>query len=165
MLNICEATEQDVSDILQIAEKTWWPTYSHFLSAEQIRYMLDTIYSGETMKKEIAKGSETFLLLKDERGGPLAFASYAVRPEDPAVYKLHKLYVLPEHHGKGLGRSLIGEITARLQKKGVHILDLNVNRLNPARLFYEKTGFKIIREEDIPIGAFWMNDYVMRLQF
>jgi GNAT superfamily N-acetyltransferase len=164
MFNISDATEQDVSDILQIAEKTWWPTYSHFLSPDQIRYMLDTIYSGETIKTEIAAGPQTFLLLRDERG-PLAFASYAVRPEDPLVYKLHKLYVLPEHHGKGLGRLLIEEIKARLRKKGIGILDLNVNRLNPARFFYEKTGFKIIREEDIPIGSFWMNDYVMRLQF
>lgn len=164
MFNISDATGQDVSHILEIAEKTWWPTYSHFLSPDQIRYMLATIYSAETIRKEIAAGPQTFLLLRDEHR-PLAFASYAVRPEDPLVYKLHKLYVLPEHHGKGLGTLLIGEIKARLFKKDIHVLDLNVNRLNPARFFYEKTGFKIIREEDIPIGSFWMNDYVMRLEF
>jgi ribosomal protein S18 acetylase RimI-like enzyme len=42
---------------------------------------------------------------------------------------------------------------------------LNVNRYNPAKDFYEKLGFKIILEEDIPIGQYWMNDYVMRLTF
>jgi ribosomal protein S18 acetylase RimI-like enzyme len=40
---------------------------------------------------------------------------------------------------------------------------LNVNRNNEAKEFYKKLGFKIIREEDIPIGQYWMNDYVMRL--
>jgi hypothetical protein len=37
-----------------------------------------------------------------------------------------------------------------------------VNRYNNAKSFYEKMGFAIVREEDIPIGPYWMNDYVMR---
>jgi diamine N-acetyltransferase len=44
----------------------------------------------------------------------------------------------------------------------VSILDLNVNRHNPAKSFYEKIGFTVLREEDVPIGPYWMNDYVMR---
>jgi hypothetical protein len=43
-------------------------------------------------------------------------------------------------------------------------LDLNVNRFNPAQHFYKKLGFKIIGEEDVPIGQYFMNDYVMRLE-
>jgi ribosomal protein S18 acetylase RimI-like enzyme len=39
-----------------------------------------------------------------------------------------------------------------------------VNRHNRALHFYEKQGFKIIREEDIDIGSgYFMNDYVMEL--
>jgi ribosomal protein S18 acetylase RimI-like enzyme len=47
----------------------------------------------------------------------------------------------------------------------MHVLDLNVNRNNQAKHFYEKIGFNVIREEDIPIGPYWMNDYVMRIEF
>ena len=43
------------------------------------------------------------------------------------------------------------------------MLDLNVNRHNQAQEFYKKLGFKIIREEDVPVGQYFMNDYVMRL--
>ena len=44
-------------------------------------------------------------------------------------------------------------------------LDLNVNQLNKAAFFYEKAGFRMIREEEVPIGPYWMTDFVMRLEF
>jgi ribosomal protein S18 acetylase RimI-like enzyme len=48
--------------------------------------------------------------------------------------------------------------------KGLTYLELNVNRQNTAIGFYKKLGFKIIAEEDIPIGnGFFMNDYVMQI--
>jgi len=41
---------------------------------------------------------------------------------------------------------------------------LNVNRFNPAVSFYEKYGFKIIKEEVIDIGnGYVMDDYVMEM--
>lgn len=43
------------------------------------------------------------------------------------------------------------------------VLELNVNRQNKARIFYEKFGFVIVEEKDIPIGnGYFMNDYVMQ---
>lgn len=163
MINISEATEKDIPAIIQMAEKTWWSTYSPFLSADQIRYMLETIYSHEVLRRAMINGSQTFIVLHDERR-PQGFASFGVRSEDQNIYKLHKIYVLPENHGKGYGKMLIEEVKNRLRKKNIYTLDLNVNRFNPARTFYEKMGFKVLREEDIPIGMYWMNDFVMRLE-
>jgi hypothetical protein len=41
-------------------------------------------------------------------------------------------------------------------------LELDVNRRNRARSFYEKQGFKVKAEKDTDIGnGFWMRDYVM----
>ena len=164
MFTISEATEDNLPLIRAIAEKTWWPTYSPFLQREQIRYMLDTIYGEDMMREAMASRSQTFIILRDENG-PQGFAAFGPRPEDPQVYKLHKLYVLPTVQQKGCGRALIRYITNRLLQENIHTLDLNVNRSNPARWFYEKAGFRILREEDIPIGPFWMNDYVMRMEF
>ena len=162
MFNISDATEKDIQAIIQIAEKTWWPTYSPFLSADQIRYMLNTIYSPEVLREVMTNGSQTFIVLHDERG-PQGFASFGVRSEDQNIYKLHKIYVLPENQGKGYGKLLIDEVKKQIMKKNIYTLDLNVNRFNPACSFYKKMGFKVLREEDIPIGPYWMNDFVMRL--
>ena len=164
MFRITEATETDIPRIQRIAHTTWWPTYSGFVSEDQIRFMLQTIYSTETIKSEMAAGTQTFLLLTDNAGAS-AFASYGKRPDDPTVSKLHKLYVLPTAHGKGYGRALIQHVKNKLLQENIHTLDVNVNRHNPARHFYEKNGFKLVREEDIPIGNYWMNDFVLRIRF
>lgn len=163
MVDIIEANETHAPKIADIAEITWAATYHAILSPEQMRFMLDAIYGENELKKVMRDGSQTFLLLKDQDGFQ-GFASFGVRKEDSQVYKLHKIYVLPTNQGKGYGSLLIDEVKKRLQTQGIKALDLNVNRHNPAQEFYKKLGFKIIREEDVPIGPYWMNDYVMRLR-
>lgn len=164
MFKISEATAEDIPLIIDIAEKTWWPTYQDILTREQIRYMLDTIYTPESIASQMALGAQQFLIGKDERG-PQGFSSYSPRAEDPKIYKLHKLYVLPENQKRGYGRMLIDEVRNRMMQLHKYTLDVNVNRYNTAVRFYENYGFKIIREEDIPIGPYWMNDYLLRIDF
>jgi ribosomal protein S18 acetylase RimI-like enzyme len=163
MATIITATPDHIPVIADLAEKIWWPTYSPLLENDQISNMLNAIYSTSALEKVMDNGSQTFIMLKDERGWQ-GFAAYGLRNEDPAVCKLHKLYVLPENQGKGYGKILIEEVKKRTTSMGISTLDLNVNRYNPAKGFYEKLGFRVIREEDVPIGPYWMNDYVMRLE-
>ena len=161
MYSIRHATLNDVEAIRQIADKTWWAAYSPILEKEQIRFMLGDIYSVEKITSQIKNNIQTYLLLEEE-GIPVAFAGYSPREEDPEIYKLHKLYCLPETQGKGYGKILINEVIRKTLEAGKHTLDLNVNRYNKAKNFYEKMGFVVAYEEDIPIGPYWMNDYVMR---
>lgn len=162
-VSIRDADITAIDLIRQLAEQTWWPTYSPIITHEQIRYMLDTIYSVETLERVMKDGSQHFIILYDDRG-PQGFAAYGLRPDEPTVFKLHKLYVLPDNQGKGYGKLMIEEVKRRIRLQNSHTLDLNVNRFNPAKSFYEKLGFQIIRDEDISIGPYWMNDYVMRLE-
>lgn len=159
--SIRNATPADVEVIRELAEKTWWPTYGPLLPAAQIRFMLDAIYNTATLTKVIDEGTQRFILLSDNRGDQ-GFAAYGPRAEAGMAYKLHKLYVLPDNQGKGYGKALIDEVCRRLRQLGIRTLDLNVNRYNPARSFYEKMGFAVQYEEDVPIGPYFMNDYVMR---
>jgi len=108
------------------------------------------------------KNSEQTFLLLIEDDEAVAFAAYSPREDDSEIYKLHKLYCLPKTQGKGYGKILINAVIDEVQKAGKHTLDLNVNRHNKALSFYTKMGFEVVYEEDIPIGPYWMNDYVMR---
>jgi GNAT superfamily N-acetyltransferase len=107
---------------------------------------LDQIYSEQSLSKVMANGSQHFLILEDEKG-PQGFASFGPKTENQTVYKLHKIYIWPGSQGKGYGKMLIDEITTRLRSVGVKGLDLNVNRFNKAKTFYEKLGFIVIAEE------------------
>jgi N-acetylglutamate synthase-like GNAT family acetyltransferase len=161
MYSIRQATINDLEIIRQIAEDTWWATYSPILEKEQISFMLGEIYSVERISSQLKNNTQTYLLLLEEDKS-VAFAAYSPREEDPDIYKLHKLYCLPETQGKGYGKILINKVAEKTLEAGKHTLDLNVNRHNKAKSFYEKMGFEIAYEEDIPIGIYWMNDYVMR---
>lgn len=158
---IRKATTADVEIIRSLADKTWWDAYSPILEKEQIEFMLGEIYSVEKITSQLETGAQLFLLLiEDEK--PVAFAAYSPREEDSEIYKLHKLYCLPETQGKGYGKFLINEVATKTIEAGKHTLDLNVNRHNKAKTFYEKMGFEVAYEEDIAIGKYWMNDFVMR---
>lgn len=162
-MTIKDASIDHIHLIQSLAERIWWPTYLPLLDKGQIEYMLANIYSPAALEKVIRDGSQHFILIYDEKG-PQGFASYGPRLDEPGVYKLHKLYVLPENHGKGYGKSLIDEIRGRLKGKSVDFLDLNVYKKNPALKFYERIGFSILREEDIPFGPYTLRDFVMRLK-
>ncbi|MDO1448018.1 GNAT family N-acetyltransferase [Rhodocytophaga aerolata] len=158
---IKKANESDVPVIIDLAKATWEPTYQGILSKAQIDFMFNEMYAPAALKNQMVSLGHTFLILYIQNK-PAGYASYSVKPENDTVYKLQKLYLLPELHGKGIGKLLIKAVEDKVQEEGGKTLELNVNRYNPARAFYERVGFVFYKEEDIPIGDFWMNDFVMR---
>ncbi|MGX7686993.1 GNAT family N-acetyltransferase [Flectobacillus roseus] len=159
-INLKIATIEDIPLIQSIAEQTWRPTYGDILTEEQTLFMLDMMYSSESLTRQFE--TNTFIVAY-EGDTPLGFAGF--EPKDDGVIKLHKLYMLPAAQGKGIGKLLIQEVAKYAKQHGLKFVHLNVNRNNKAIGFYEKQGFIIIKEEDINIGNdFWMNDYVMQLE-
>jgi GNAT superfamily N-acetyltransferase len=103
----------------------------------------------------------TFIIVYDDHA-PVAFASY--NETKPQTWKLNKIYILPSQQGKGTGKFMINYIVDEIKALHAKALQLQVNRHNKAKDFYEKLGFKIIETADFDIGnGFFMNDYVMEL--
>lgn len=160
MYTIREANINDAEIIHQLAHEIWPPTYSPILSQEQLTFMLADRYSIATLTEQIKENTQSFLLLlEDEK--PVAFAAYSP-DDDPEVYRLHKLYLLPATQGKGYGKALLEAVFDKVRAAGKNKLDLNVHRQNPAKTFYDKMGFKVLYEADIPFGPYFLNDYIMR---
>ncbi|MDP2412331.1 GNAT family N-acetyltransferase [Daejeonella sp.] len=157
-MRIRKATVQDIPVISELAEKIWWPSYRNIISDEQISFMLKDMYSEESLKEQMDLGTE--FILAERENTPVAFAGFSLT--EPGIYKLHKLYVLPSEQGSGTGKKLIGYISDLSREQGGKILELNVNRGNPASGFYKKAGFDIYRTVDIAYHNFVLNDYVMR---
>lgn len=162
MILLRKAKEEDMPIISHLAELIWPQTYSEYINEDQLRYMLDLMYNKGELLSQLQQGY-TFLIAEDGLKD-VGFACSSLIDAETQTYKLHKLYVLPETHGKGVGKILINEIKNLAAKQGGKFLQLNVNRNNKAKDFYLKGGFKIKETVDVNIGnGFFMNDYVMEI--
>lgn len=161
MLSIRKATEADTELIRQLTFDIWPKAYGQILSAEQLDYMLERMYAPAELKRQMNNGQQYILCYDNDK--IVGFAAYAKL--DGSTYKLHKLYVLIEKHGKGAGKFLVNYVVNTVKELGAAILELNVNRYNyNAQGFYDKLGFVRVREEDIDIGrGYFMNDYILQL--
>lgn len=156
---ITTANTHDVPLIQELTNQIWPATYLSILTQEQIDYMIAAMYNQEELARQINAGV-TFLLLWD---GDKAIGFAAYDKAGAGLYKLHKIYLHPDYQGKGAGKFLINTVISNITVAGGQVLELNVNRYNKARYFYEKIGFEIYEEKDIDIGnGYWMNDFVMR---
>ena len=162
MIEITEATLQDVPLIRQLAKQTFHITYLPLLPKEKVDYLFSLMYSLSSLAEQMKNGQQ-FIFAKDERGC-LGYASYEINCKKNGVTKIHKLYVLPAAQGKGIGKMLVDWIAAIARENKNQILALNVYRGNPAIEFYKKIGFKKMREVNIDAGdGFVFNDFEMEM--
>ncbi len=161
MFNIRAIAAADAILVQEIAFQTWPDTFKEILSEEQITYMLNWMYDLELLKKQI-NGSHSFYLAEWEQK-PIGFLGMEHHHPDNGVAKIHKIYILPDHQGKGVGKILLDHAIDIARTKGMSAIMLNVNRFNKAVDFYAKHQFKVIREEVIDIGnGYIMDDFVMQ---
>ena len=162
MISLKIAGPGDTGTIRDIAYCTWPVAYAEILSPEQLKYMLELFYSQEALTKQLVQQGHRFIILYEE-GNAAGFASFSEKnKEAPSMWRLHKLYVLPDQQGKGFGQTLLKQLTMIVSSEGGTSIELNVNRRNKALHFYTQAGFVISGEEDIDIGnGYFMNDFVM----
>jgi len=162
MITINIATEKDIPLIRSLALEVFPATYQEILSREQLEYMLEWMYSEDSIRKQMDEGHTYFIASKD--GDTCGYAS--VEQEDADLFHLQKIYVLPSFQGYKIGQYLFNQIVNHIKEHHPVpcIMELNVNRSNKAIDFYKRMGMSIVREGDFPIGnGYYMNDYIMAL--
>jgi diamine N-acetyltransferase len=158
---IIRATGADLPAISELAGVIWRACYPGIITEEQIDYMLGRMYSLETLRDETgSQGIRYDLLLVADQ--PAGFSSCGPTAE-PGVVKLHKLYLRPEQHGRGLGSLLLHHCERAALEQGARRLVLNVNKRNARAIAaYRRNGFVVTGEVVADIGnGFVMDDYVM----
>ena len=159
MIAIKVANANDVKTIQKIAYQTWPDVYAEILSAAQLDFMLKAFYSTEVLLDNMLHKGHHFILAS-EGAMCLGFASFQHDYLDDKVTRLHKIYLLPDAQGKGVGRLLIDAVVGYAEENNSKVLSLNVNRFNKAVTFYQKLGFEIVGKEDIELDhGYLMEDY------
>lgn len=163
MLEIRNATIKDIPTIQEMSNIVWPVTFADILSEEQIGYMMQMMYSSESLTEQMTTQNHNYILAHqaDEYLGYLSF-EYNVENE---YCKIHKIYILPTAQGLGVGKKLIEYVKQEAVASKENKLRLNVNRYNKALDFYKHLGFSILKTEDIDIGnGYLMEDYVLEMK-
>jgi diamine N-acetyltransferase len=160
VLTVRTAGLDDINAIGYLAYQVWPVTYKEILSFEQLHYMLQHFYSPASLREQMVNKHHTFLIAEIEEDEPVGFASYSETSK--GIFKMHKLYVLPAIQGRNIGKTLLQVVEEQCREAGGKKLQLNVNRFNKAKNFYERHGFRIIKEEDVDLGnGVKQEDYVL----
>lgn len=155
------ATVEHLSAIRDLAAVIWRAHYPGIISPEQIDYMLERMYAIETLRDELENHAMRFerMLLENALIG---FAAYGPTEEKNA-WKLHKLYLLPQKHGRGFGSQMLRHCETQAQSLGAQRMLLNVNKRNARAIAaYQRNGYTVSDSVCVNIGnGFVMDDFVM----
>lgn len=162
MVELKRAGPEDWEVIRSIAYNTWPNTFGSVIPKEQLEYMLALIYSEQSLKDQMLNRDHNFILpLKEEI--PVGFASYELNYRNNPHLMLHKLYLLPEVQGMGIGRLIFSYLEDVAKTNANDTIRLKVFHKNDTAIaFYKRNGFSIIDIEITDTGnGYLITDNVM----
>lgn len=155
-------TDDDIKELVDLANEIWheyWPT---MLSYDQIEYMLQKFQSENAIKEQLNKGKYIYNMF-EEKGRVVGY--YGVFPQKNYLF-LSKFYIKNGYRGMGIGKQAFEQIKKIALQNDLFLIRLTVNRNNhDAISAYEKLGMEIVNESVTDIGnGFVMDDYIMEIR-
>lgn len=138
------AIDEDVDAICAFGQGFIRAHYTPLIGAEAAQSQVRTWWSEESIRAAITSGG---VLIAEMDGGTVAVAHWANPGTDPVVYKL---YVAPTHRGHGLGRHMLGAVTAQLPAEAARLWIEHFAANTRAGAFYEREGYVVERVEPDP---------------
>ncbi len=155
------ARVDEVEVIRTLANKIWRTYYPGIITPAQIDYMLGRFYAADVLRREMTEGGVEYWL-RETQGEPDGYASLGPTSR-PDEIKLHKLYLSPTLHGRGLGSQFLQHLEGRARERGARTLILTVAKGNTkAQAAYRRNGFTVRQPIVIDIGGgFVMDDFLL----
>lgn len=151
---IRRATIDDIHGLARVHCETWKATYRGMvpdayldrLSVEKSAGFWERIFRNESRP-----GAELVALEGDRIVGFVSGGPARYLPDlDGEIYAL---YLLPDFHGRGIGRSLMEQMTEWLRSNGLHSYGVWVLADNPTRTFYSHFGGHLCDTKRITLGG------------
>ena len=154
------ARRDELPALASLARRVWRIHYPGIITEGQIDYMLDRGYAIPTLEAELDAGIAFPLLWSD--GKLVGLASFGPGGQ-PGEVKLHKLYLDPDFHRRGLGQQLLNWIETEASGHGFKRIILQVNKQNAKAIAaYRRRGFTVRTSLVVDIGqGYLMDDYLM----
>ena len=134
--------KHDVKQVQSVALRSWSFTYRKIFSTKIIKQHVSTYYSAQSFEQgvfpRLRKGEDWFyVVLEDER-----LFGFSHITHTKTGWELLRIYLLPEHKGKGIGKKLLQLGERFLRRKRAREYCVFAYRKNrPAVEFYIRNGF------------------------
>lgn len=130
LLRVYASTREPELEAAGMPREQWAPFVAHQFEAQGRHYE-----SYEDTSFEV-------VLVDGEPAGRLIVARW------PNEMRVVDVTLLPEHRGRGIGATLMGELIAEAEERGVKV-SVHVERFNPAQRLYARLGFRQVSEEEV----------------
>ncbi len=136
----------DCAAVAEIRVRGWQRAYAGLIPSAYLDAM-DPAQDAERRRTHLMAKEESVNLVAEAPDAELTgWACYGPCRDEgvrPGSAELYAIYVRPDRVGAGIGRSLLGEVTARSLSAGFDAITLWVLKENVrARRFYERAGFR-----------------------
>ncbi len=139
-VKIRAAQVDELSSIQRLLVETWHDTYDAIYEVARVNEITSQWHSLQNLNKQIAQAGTVFLVL--EQDTEIKATSFASCSEHGEIM-LHRLYVLPQHHGQGIGAGLLSATVAAFAT--ARLVRLEVEPENTKAIaFYKRHGFAIV---------------------
>ena len=150
-LGIHPLTELDIPEMRELFRTTVLTVNSKDYTKEEVEDWTSCGDSVAHWKNLLAKNDYVGAI--DRQGKIIGFSSVN------AEGYLHSMFVHKDQQGKGLATLLLSEVEKIARKYDVH--KINVEASITARPFFEKHGYKVVKEQKAKANRLWLTNYVM----
>ena len=143
------ARVDDADAIERVRTDTWRDAYRGLMPDS----LLDRLGYDATRRRAFmaALAPDEFVLVAEVEGAVVGFC-LGGRSRSPDVSfrgEVYAIYVLPQSHGRGIGRALMQAAAKEFLERDLHSMIIWVLRENaPSRRFYERMGGEWVRDEE-----------------
>ena len=160
-----EGGPEDAAPLDAIFDTVFCDTFAHLYRPEDLQDFLSSFGIADWDKQ--LRDSSFAVRIAEVNGLAVGYAKIGplkldVKPKGPAML-LDQLYVLKEHHGSGIARTLMDWAIDESRERSAQALYLTVFIDNHrARRFYDSYGFEDVGRYDFMVGAQADEDVIMR---
>ncbi len=150
-LGIRRLAAQDIPEMRKLFRATVLTVNSKDYTKEEVEDWASCGDSIEHWKELLAKNN--YIGALDGQGGIVGFSSMN------AEGYLHSMFVHKDWQGKGVATLLLSEVEKIARRYGVHKISVEVSVT--ARPFFEKHGYKVVKEQKAKANRLYLTNYVM----
>lgn len=151
-LPIRPLTEQDIPEMQALFHATVLTVNSKDYTKEEVEDWASCGDSTEHWKELLAKND--YIAALDGQGCIIGFSSMN------AEGYLHSMFIHKDWQGKGVATLLLSEVEKMARGYDAH--KISVDASITARPFFEKRGYKVVKEQKAKANRLWLTNYVMK---